>query len=130
MLKEEINDFRNKSNQLHETLKIKVKNLQEARRMYSIFKKKIKASISEKAQRPHLHITITENELTEKNDSKANHTSPTNQILSNNHSDHRDVHQLTPESSSSNNFRTTSAQAETSTIAILKLQLTKLLEKR
>ena len=34
--------------------------------MYSISKGKIKASISKRAHRPYLHITITENRLTEK----------------------------------------------------------------
>ena len=54
----------------------------------------------------------------DKNDFKTNHTSPTNQISSDNHSGHRHVNQLMPESSSTNNSRTIPAQAETSTIVI------------
>ena len=48
------------------------------------------------------------------------HTSPKNQIHSNNHCDHRHVNQLIPGSSSTNNSRTTPVQAETSTIVIPK----------
>ena len=46
MLKEENIDFRNKSSQLYETLKKKKKRFKGGRRMYSIFKGKVKASIS------------------------------------------------------------------------------------
>ena len=51
---------------------------------------------------------------------KANHTCSTNQIPSNNNSDLIHFNQLIPESSFTNNSRTTSAQAETSTVAIPK----------
>ena len=51
---------------------------------------------------------------------KANESCPTNQIPSNNHDDLAHVSHLIPESSSTNNSRTTSAQAETSTIDITK----------
>ena len=65
-----------------------------------------------------------------KSDLKTNHTSPANQILSNNHSEHRHVNQLIPESSSSNNSKTTSAQAETSTIVIPKTAIDRIIGRK
>ena len=88
--------------------------------MYSILKIKIKTSIWKRAQRPHLHNTISENRWTEQNELRADHTSPANQITSNNHNEYSNVNQLMPESSSTNNSRTASAQAETSTVVIPK----------
>ena len=51
---------------------------------------------------------------------KANHTKPTNQIPSNNHSEHRHVNQLMPGSYSTNIYGITPAQVETCTIVIPK----------
>ena len=51
---------------------------------------------------------------------KTNHTSTTNNTSSDNHSGHKHVNQLIPESASINNFITISTQAETSTIVISK----------
>ena len=92
MLKEENNDYQRKSKQI----------FQNKHNDHSY------GSHSQRTDEPNL------------NDLKANHTIPTNQIPSNNHSDHRHVNQLMPGSSSTNNSRTTPAQVETSTIVIPK----------
>ena len=88
--------------------------------MYSVFKRKIKAVFQNEHN---VHTYTSHSQRIDEpniNELKANHTSPTNQIPSNNHSDHRHVNQLMPGSSSTNNSRTTPAQAETSTVIIPK----------
>ena len=118
MLKEENNDLRNRNNQLHQTLKIKINDLQEAEECIQWVKEKSKQVF----QKEHNDYTYTsQSQRTDeknKNGFKANHTCPTNHMSSNNHTDLIDVNQLITGSSSANNSRTTSAQAETSTFFI------------
>ena len=75
------------------------------------------------SQRPEVQL--------DKNVIKTNHTSPTNQISSSNHSGHRQTNQLMPESSSTNNNSgTTPAQKETSTIVIPKTAIGRIIGRK
>ena len=100
--------------------------------MYSIFKRKVKASISKWApQWPQLHILFPETRWTTgKNVIKTNHRNPTNQISSNNHSGHRQTNQLMPEFSSTNNPGTIPAQTKTSTIVIPKTAIGRIIGRK
>ena len=80
MLKEENNDFTNKNNQLHETLKIKINDLQEAEECIQYLKEKSKQVFQKE---PSNHICTSRSQGTDeqrKNDLKlkVNRTSPTN----------------------------------------------------
>ena len=104
MLRAENNSFRSKNNQLHETLKMQINDLKEAEEYIQHLKEKSKQvfqnehhndlSYTSYSQKPHVQL--------DKNVIKTNHTSPANQISSNNHSGHRQTNQLMPESSSTN----------------------------
>ena len=121
MLKEENNDLRN--NQLYETLKIKTNDLQETEKFIQYLKEKSK-QVFQKEHSDHTYTSQSQRaDEQNKNDLKANHTCPTNRMTSNNHGDLIHANQLIPESSSTNNSRTTSAQTETSTFAILKIAI-------
>ena len=65
-----------------------------------------------------------------KNTFKTNHNSLTSQISSKNHSGHRHVNQLMPESSSTNKSGTMPAQAESSTIVIPKTTIGRIIERK
>ena len=118
MLKEENNDFRN--NQLHETLKMKINDLKEAEECIQYLKEKSKQVFQNEHHNDHTHTSYSQrpDEQLGKNVVKTNHTNPTSQISSNNHSGHRQINELMPESSSTNNSRTIPAQTETATIVI------------
>ena len=60
MLKEENNDFRNKNNQLHETFKIEINDLQEEEECIQYLKEKSK-QVFQNEHNDHLHITFPEN---------------------------------------------------------------------
>ena len=91
MLKEKNNDFRNKNNQLHETLKIKMNNLQEAEEYIQQLKEKSK-QVFQNEHKDHTYTSHSHRTDEPKiNDLKTNHTSPKNQIPSNNHSDQSHV---------------------------------------
>ena len=105
MLKEEHNDFRNTSNQLHETLKRKINDLKEAEECNQYLKEKSKQVFQNEHHNDRTYTCYSQrpDEQPDTNVFKSSHTSPTNQISSNNHSGHRHVNQLMPESSSTNN---------------------------
>ena len=105
MLKEENNDFRNTSNQLHETLKRKINDLKEAEERNQYLKEKSKQVFQNEHHNDRTYTSYSQrpDEQRDTNVFKSSHTSPTNQISSNNHSGHRHVNQLMPESSSTNN---------------------------
>ena len=115
MLKEENNDFKNKSNKLHETLKTKINDLKEAEKYIQYLKEKSKQVFQNEHHNDHTYISYSQrpDEKPDKNVFKTNHTSRTNQISSKNHSGNRQDNQLMQESSSINNSRTKSAQTET-----------------
>ena len=103
MLKEENNDLRNRNSQLHETLKVKTNDLQEAEECIQYLKEKSKQVFQ---QQHNDHTYTSKSQRTDeqnKNDLKANQTCPTNQIPPNNHSDFIHVDQVIPESSSTSN---------------------------
>ena len=80
MLKEENNDFRNKNknNQLHETLKIKMNNLQEAEEYIQQLKEKSK-QVFQNEHKDHTYASHSHRTDEPKiNDLKTNHTSPKN----------------------------------------------------
>ena len=108
ILKEENNDFRNKNNQLLETLKMKINDLKEAEEFIKYLKEKSKQVFQNGHHNGHTYTSYSQrpHDQPDKNNFKTIHTSPTNQISSDNHSDHRHVNQLIPESSSTNNSRT------------------------
>ena len=133
MLREENNDFRNKNNQLHETLKMKINDLKEAEECIQYLIEKSKQVFQNEHHNDHSYTSCSQrpDEQVEKNVIKTNHTSPTNQISSNNHSGHRQTNQLMPESSSTNhNSRIIPAQTETSTIVIPKTTIGRIIERK
>ena len=78
MLKEENNDFRNKNNQLHETLKIKMNNLQEAEEYIQQLKEKSK-QVFQNEHKDHTYTSHSHRTDEPKiNDLNTNHTSPKN----------------------------------------------------
>ena len=133
MLREENNDFRNKNNQLHETLKMKINYLKEAKECIQYLKEKSKQVFQNEHHNDHSYTSYSQrpDEQLDKNVIKTNHTSPTNQISSSNHSGHRQTNQLMPESSSTNNNSgTTPAQKETSTIVIPKTAIGRIIGRK
>ena len=132
ILKEENNDFRNKNNQLNETLKMKINDLKEAEECIQNLKEKSKQVFQNELHNNHSYTSYSQRavEQPNKNNFKTNHTSPTNQISSDNHSGHKHVNHLIPESSSTNNSRTIPAQAETLTIAIPKTAIGRIIGRK
>ena len=130
MLKEENNDFRN--NQLHETLKMKINDLKEAEECIQYLKEKSKQVFQNEHHNDHTHTSYSQrpDEQLGKNVVKTNHTNPTSQISSNNHSGHRQINELMPESSSTNNSRTIPAQTETATIVIPKTAIGRIIGRK
>ena len=98
MLKEENIDFRNKSSQLYETLKKKKKDLKEAEECIQYLKEKSKQVFQNEHHNDLTYTSYSQrpDEQPDKRFIKTNHTNPTNQISSNNQSDHRQISQLMP----------------------------------
>ena len=132
MLKEENKDFKNKSNQLHETLKTKINDLKEGEKCIQYLKEKSKQVFQNEHHNDHTYTSYSQipDEQPDKNVFKTNHTSPTNQISSNNHSGNRQDNQLMQKSSSIDNSRTIPAQTETSTIVIPKTAIGRIIGRK
>ena len=132
MLKEENNDFRNKSSQLYETLKMKTNDLKEAEECIQYLKEKSKQVFQNEHHNDHTYTSYSQrpDEQPDKNFIKTNHTNPTNQISSNNQSGHRQISQLMPKSSSTNNSRTIPSPTETSTIVIPKIEIGRIIRRK
>ena len=101
---------------------MKINDLKEAEECIKYLKEKSKQVFQNGHHNGHTYTSYSQrpDDQLDKNNFKTIHTNPTNQISSDNHSDHRHVNQLIPELSSTNNSRTILAQAETSTIVIPK----------
>ena len=101
ILKEENNDFRN-NNQLHKTLKMKINDWKEAEECIQYLKEKSKQVFQNDHHNDHTNTSYSQrpDEQLDKNNFKINHTSPINQISSDNHSGHKHVNHLIPELSS------------------------------
>ena len=78
MLKKENNDFRNKNNQLHETLKIEINDLQEEEKCIQYLKEKSK-QVFQNEHNDHTYTSYFQRtDEPNINYLKANHTKPTN----------------------------------------------------
>ena len=109
-----------------------MKHLKEAEECIQYITKKSKKVFQNEHHNNQNYTSCSQrpDEKPDENPFKTNHTSATNQIYSKNHSDHRHVNQLMPESSSTNNSGTIPAQAESSTIVIPKTAIGRIIERK
>ena len=109
-----------------------MKHLKEAKECIQYLTKKSKKVFQNEHHNDQTYISCSQrpDEKPDKNTFKTDHNSLTSQISSKNHSGHRHVNQLMPESSSTNNSGTMPAQAESSTIVILKTTIGRIIERK
>ena len=109
-----------------------MKHLKEAEECIQYLTKKSKKVFQNEHHNNQTYTSCSQrpDEKLDKSIFKTSHNSLSSQISSKNHSGHRHVNQLMPESSSANNSGTIPAQAESSTIVISKTAIGRIIERK